>query len=60
MPETEMTVAPDWRYGHQGHRERCLRLYEQTCRQGLTHEESMARVQACRKRWLIHAGKLLP
>ncbi|EEE1295789.1 transposase, partial [Salmonella enterica subsp. diarizonae] len=23
------------------HRERCLRLYEQACRQGLTHEESM-------------------
>ncbi|EBH8951723.1 transposase [Salmonella enterica subsp. diarizonae serovar 48:i:z] len=26
------------------HRERCLRLYEQACRQGLTHHESMARV----------------
>ncbi|EBI7650076.1 transposase, partial [Salmonella enterica] len=42
------------------HRERCLRLYEQACRQGLTHEESMTRVHDYRKRWLIHAGKLLP
>ncbi|ENC7118052.1 transposase, partial [Salmonella enterica] len=42
------------------HRERCLRLYEQTSRQGLTHEKSMARVQAYRKRWFIHARKLLP
>ncbi|EBH8951791.1 hypothetical protein EA127_27990, partial [Salmonella enterica subsp. diarizonae serovar 48:i:z] len=41
------------------HRERCLRLYEQACRQGLTHHESMVRVQDYRKRWFIHAGKLL-
>ncbi|EGT3611690.1 transposase [Morganella morganii] len=41
------------------HRERCLRLYEQACRYGLTHDESMARVQEYRKRWIMHAQLLL-
>ena len=42
------------------HRERCLRLYEQSCRQGLTHEEAMQRMQTYRDRWLKWARLLLP
>ena len=42
------------------HRERCLRLYEQACRLGLTHAESMLKVQTYRERWLTWARRLFP
>ena len=42
------------------HRERCLRLYEQACGRGLTHEEAQRQVQVYRTRWLMWAGRLIP
>ncbi|MBH3000329.1 transposase [Serratia marcescens] len=42
------------------HRERCLRLYEQACRLGLSHSEAMLKVQTYRERWGLWASRLLP
>lgn len=41
------------------HRERCLRLYERACRQGLTEAVAQEQVQAYRERWKIWTKGML-
>lgn len=50
------TIAPR---ALNNHRERRLRLYEQACGRGASHDEAMERVQAYESRWTIWAEGII-